>query len=374
MKKNKGFTLVEMLGVAIILGLLIVLVVPNLMSVYKRTQEKRYDLYINRLREASIIYAENNKDKIEGLNSLYNNVYIILQDLIDAGLLKAPVIDPSTNEKVSPQTSIGIKKVGTKEYEVDLFVTEFVRVVAFNSSGTFTVPVSVNKVDVLVVAGGGGGGGNGGAGGGAGGLVFEQSYPVSLGSTIDIVIGAGGLGSSVPNGTRFNGGNGGNSHFGTIIANGGGGGSAGGSSVTTRNGANGGSGGGGAAYGSGTSGLGGSGITNQGFKGGDASATSSNFRSAGGGGAGGPATNLIGGTTDIGGVGGVGLDFSHIFSIEFGDNGVFASGGSGYLQPTVESGGGGASGNDGMANTGGGGGNNGNGGSGIVIVKYIVTK
>lgn len=285
MKKNKGFTLVEMLGVAIILGLLIVLVVPNLMSVYKRTQEKRHDLYINRLREASIIYAENNKDKIEGLNSLYNNVYIILQDLIDVGLLKAPVIDPSTNEKVSPQTSIGIKKVGTKEYEVDLFVTEFVRVVAFNSSGTFTVPVSVNKADVLVVAGGGG-----------------------------------------------------------------------------------------AAYGSGTSGLGGSGITNQGFKGGDASATSSNFRSAGGGGAGGPATNLIGGTTDIGGVGGVGLDFSHIFSIEFGDNGVFASGGSGYLQPTVESGGGGASGNDGMANTGGGGGNNGNGGSGIVIVKYIVTK
>lgn len=297
-----------MLGVAIILGLLIVLVVPNLMSVYKRTQEKRHDLYINRLREASIIYAENNKDKIEGLNSLYNNVYIILQDLIDAGLLKAPVIDPSTNEKVSPQTSIGIKKVGTKEYEVDLFVTEFVRVVAFNSSGTFTVPVSVNKADVLVVAGGGG---------------------AAYGS------GTSGLGSSVPNGTRFNGGNGGNSHFGTIIANGGGGGSAGGSSVTTRNGANGGS---------------------------------------GGGGAGGPATNLIGGTTDIGGVGGVGLDFSHIFSIEFGDNGVFASGGSGYLQPTVESGGGGASGNDGMANTGGGGGNNGNGGSGIVIVKYIVTK
>jgi len=45
----------------------------------------------------------------------------------------------------------------------------------FTSSGSWTVPAGVTRVDVLVVAGGGGGFGNGGAGNaGAGGSGFAR--------------------------------------------------------------------------------------------------------------------------------------------------------------------------------------------------------
>ena len=46
-------------------------------------------------------------------------------------------------------------------------------ITSYTSTGpaTFSVPVGITSVEVLVVAGGGGGGGNHAGGGGAGGLV-----------------------------------------------------------------------------------------------------------------------------------------------------------------------------------------------------------
>ena len=77
----------------------------------------------------------------------------------------------------------------------------------FRETTTWTVPVGVSSVEVLIIAGGGGGGNTMGGGGGAGGYVYTQTIAVSPGQNYLITIGAGGAGATVRSVDGSNGGN-----------------------------------------------------------------------------------------------------------------------------------------------------------------------
>jgi hypothetical protein len=246
-------------------------------------------------------------------------------------------------------------------------------VTSFTSTGstTWTAPLDVNSVEVLVVAGGAGGSENtAGGGGGAGGVIYNSSYPVTPGTTYTVTVGAGGATTS----------NGQNSNFANIIAIGGGTGGDYGNPTGT-SGRSGGSGGGGGFCQTTAPALGGPGIYTQGNAGG----TGSTVGSGGGGGAGRVGGNATGAG---GGGGGPGLAFNisgtSVYYGGGGGGGAEASGSSGVASGGVGGGGNGAYrpsatvATSGTANTGGGGGgcynlahpSAGVGGSGVVIVKY----
>jgi hypothetical protein len=231
----------------------------------------------------------------------------------------------------------------------------------------------VTQVEYLVVAGGGSagarrvGGYSGGGGGGAGGLLTATGYPVAMGTSITVTVGAGGAVNA----------NGSNSVFQNITAIGGGYGAGQVSGYIAA--ASGGSGGGGQQ----TYATGGAGTAGQGNSGGSYGA---NDNGAGGGGAGSAGTTS---TTNTCGNGGAGLVSSITGSpVQYAGGG----GGGGYNSPPgglgASGGGNGGlfvasasrSGTSGLNNTGGGGGANtvgGNGwpygstgGSGIVVIRY----
>ncbi len=271
---------------------------------------------------------------------------------------------------------------------------------SFTSSGTFSVPVGITTVDVLVVAGGGGGSSHHGGGGGAGGLIFRPAFTVTPGGTISVTVGCGGAGGLRPSPVQV-GSRGQDSVFGTLTAKGGGGGTTdlfqqtGPAHPTERQ--SGGSGGG-TGYqnksqggpatqptqpgDSGTYGFG-----NPGGWGSDYNGVSAS--GGGGGGAGTAGQNA--GLPNTSGVGGNGKSYT----IADGTTPVYyaggGGGGTGGLSPANGGpggqGGGGAggasgtnNGQPGQANKGGGGGggttgactgtSGGTGGKGIVIVKY----
>lgn len=255
-----------------------------------------------------------------------------------------------------------------------------------DASTSSFAPANDGEVEVLVVAGGGGGGScaNGdaaGGGGGAGGLIYRENYSVKGGLSYEVVVGAGGTGSTDTNGTTV-GSNGNNSSFGPLIAIGGG---AGGS---TRNGQNARPGGSGGGAGSDVGGdYGGAGVSGQGNKGGFCNSGQSG---AGGGGAGAPGSD--GWALESRGHGGHGLYFSQ-FESWGSPPGWFAGGGGSGRWNAGESlaglggygggaqGGLGTDGTNGVNGTGGGGGGGGmisgvagkiggNGGSGIVLIRY----
>lgn len=253
----------------------------------------------------------------------------------------------------------------------------------FTSPGTFTVSGSPGTLEVLVVAGGGAGGGGRAGGGGAGGLIYQASFPITVGS-YPITIGSGGTGltPSPVQPTRQVGSSGGNSTFSTLTAIGGGGGGSccDGGGI----GAPGGSGGGGGGFAAGQFRSGGTGTPGQGNAGGAADGNSP-YGAGGGGGAGGAGRNGLPGAP---GGGGVGLQYPQFTGTLIGVpalsplNGFFAGGGAGDQSGGATSpggaGGGGNVDSAGITNSGGGGGGsnasnplNQSGGSGIVVIRYL---
>lgn len=114
------------------------------------------------------------------------------------------------------------------------------KTVVFSSSGSYTWPADVKRIDVILTAAGGGGGGCNaenanqtfsGAGGGAGGTVFATIYATDNDAgpgTYTVTIGSGGSGANGPG----SGNNGGHSSFMTLTALGGQGGQWGGATNT----------------------------------------------------------------------------------------------------------------------------------------------
>lgn len=236
-----------------------------------------------------------------------------------------------------------------------------------SGSNTWTAPVGVTNINILVVGGGGsgngflGGGNNFGGGGGGGLVVIANNYTVTPSNAYSITIGSGGAinyGSAV-------GANGSPTIFGSITALGGG---AGGDAVNQTLGSSGGSAGGTAndpsiAIKSAYSGVG----TAYGNNGG---AGVLGGAAGGGGGAGSAGSSA---TLNTGGAGGSGLLISRNGSGEFvtgtgsstygaGGSGAGSVNNSGSRGVGIGAGGGGASGL------------NGDGSAGIVIISYLISQ
>ncbi len=264
----------------------------------------------------------------------------------------------------------------------------------FTSSGTFTVPPGVSKIDIFCVGGGGGGGGGmasnesvvWGAGGGGGGgyTATKTDVSVTAGSKYNIIIGAGGAGDTrtAPYTSPSKGGDGGASSVGSLIsANGGKGGYTGRIYNGSAHGGSGGDGGSGGGGGSGT------------FRWVETETKWYSGRAGGSNGGNGGEGDNKGSSSSSGGAG----QGSTTRSFGSSSGTLYAGGGAsgsvfGYAKGAGGSGGGGSGGSDcaggaGTANTGGGGGggcggysgggntNNakssggGAGGSGIVIIR-----
>lgn len=268
-------------------------------------------------------------------------------------------------------------------------------VVSFTTPGscTWTVPPGVIQVGQLLVVGGGGGGGcDIGGGGGAGGYLEVPNVPVSSGTQVNVVVGAGGsAGYWTPTG-YISGGNGVASSFVGYNAQGGGGG---GCALTP--GSDGGSGGG-SGYGRSSAppcpsgglgtqsspGLGNNGggatncsdVTGGGGGGGGATAPGADYSSPssqGGTGGAGQASSITGVQQWFAGGGGGGSDFAYSNVAASGGSGIGGNGG-GYVGVTRTPPTAGAAG----TGSGGGGGASGfqsgaPGGSGIVIIRYAVS-
>ena len=304
----------------------------------------------------------------------------------------------------SPPPPDGVRASGGIEKMITVNGIQYKRHV-FTSSATFTVTSPGELKDLLLVGGGGGCGfskyHNGG--GGAGGLIHAQGFVVTEG-TYAVVVGVGGQGGGSYSQQPSNGKD--TTLFGLVAMGGGGTGwyndCAGGTKPS-----DGGSGGGGSASCNAFA------SNNPYFQGGQSKqnkyadrAKVQGFGNAGGLGAG-PYPHISGGGGGAGGpgqaggrstaqrhstaAGGLGMDFSHAFGNDVGDDGWFASGGAGGPYDSANSnannprkGGGGkysnGQGTSGQPNTGGGCGGSEravskageSGGSGVVILIYEI--
>lgn len=104
---RKGFTLIELIAVIVILGIILVVTVPNLLSVYDDSKLKTEELFLNNLSKSIDSYVSLNPDKLDFNFTSFHaikeeqeeqeeqeetvEVYkatITVQDIINDGLIK----------------------------------------------------------------------------------------------------------------------------------------------------------------------------------------------------------------------------------------------------------------------------------------------
>ena len=101
---KKGFTLVELLGVIVLLGLLAIVATPPILNQIKKTKGKLSDA-------TKIIIFNGAEDYIDSHSNSYpmkdGNVYCItLKTLVDYGPLKSPILDASSGEEINETDNV----------------------------------------------------------------------------------------------------------------------------------------------------------------------------------------------------------------------------------------------------------------------------
>lgn len=112
---NKAFTLVELLGVLIILSIIAVLVFPAVSSILKEATDTAYNAQINTILNRSYDFSLKNTSYLPSTN---NNSYITLGQLKNVGFVDVNLTNPENNEKFPDNLVIRIRNVGSNhEYD-----------------------------------------------------------------------------------------------------------------------------------------------------------------------------------------------------------------------------------------------------------------
>ncbi len=115
--KKKGFTLVELLAVIVILSLILVIAVPSVNKYIKQSKEKAYNTQISTIIEAVQAYASANSGLLPRKEEFV--VKITLGQLKSSGLIKEEVKNPNDDKYFDDALTIEIKKKGeTYTYDI----------------------------------------------------------------------------------------------------------------------------------------------------------------------------------------------------------------------------------------------------------------
>lgn len=108
--KQKGFTLVELLGVIIILSILVVIVFPIVNSIVTQSKDTVYQQQINKILSSAYDFSLKNINYFPE----NNKNYITLGQLKSEGLIDVDIKNPNTNEIFPDNLVISINNVGSE--------------------------------------------------------------------------------------------------------------------------------------------------------------------------------------------------------------------------------------------------------------------
>lgn len=117
MKQSKGFTLIEMLAVLVIIILLTSAIVPSLINLIARNKNKLSNQTKDLIYSATELYLSENNN----YSKLENNTYCIsISTLVNDGKLNSPIKDFKTGKEVNLSNVVEAKVNKYSEFEYSI--------------------------------------------------------------------------------------------------------------------------------------------------------------------------------------------------------------------------------------------------------------
>ena len=98
---NRGFTLVEIIGVIIILACIFLVGFPTLNNMLNKENNEEYDAMVENLCTAGKTYMYSNMDSFKELSIIDSEIILDINELILYGSVDKNTINPNTKESVS---------------------------------------------------------------------------------------------------------------------------------------------------------------------------------------------------------------------------------------------------------------------------------
>lgn len=117
MKKEKGFTLAELLGVITILGLLALIIIPAIDKTIKNSNETLYQAQLSSIVEGAKSWSSDHLDELP-VNG--GSITVTLDTLKSGGYIPVDIKNPKTNELFSGDLTVRITEKNSQyQYKVE---------------------------------------------------------------------------------------------------------------------------------------------------------------------------------------------------------------------------------------------------------------
>ncbi len=117
MKKSRGFTLAELLGVIVILGLIALVTIPAITDSLKRYRKNLSQIQIDNIVTAAKNWGSDHLLELPDAEG--GTITITISELQAQGYLKDELKDPDTKKELNTSAKITIKRIG-KNYQYTL--------------------------------------------------------------------------------------------------------------------------------------------------------------------------------------------------------------------------------------------------------------
>lgn len=149
---KKGFTLVELLGIIVVLGVIATIVTPIIQNTLTENEDKVYNVLVKQIEGNAKDYLEMNTDKLP--NEDGDSVQIKFGDIKSAGIMQINVKNPKTNNIVSNESYVTVTKdKNNYRYETTIYdltdVSEVVAgapIISLETSSNETVVIGSNYI------------------------------------------------------------------------------------------------------------------------------------------------------------------------------------------------------------------------------------
>lgn len=115
-----GFTLIELMGVIVVMSIILLVALPTVTNMMKKDTENTYERYLSDLYAAGETYFVNHKKDYPSLENTGGTAQVTLQKLMDEGYIRTKAIDPSTNEEISMSRKIKVTVNSDYTYTLQL--------------------------------------------------------------------------------------------------------------------------------------------------------------------------------------------------------------------------------------------------------------